>query len=87
MKPKTLITGAASGVGRALAERLAKSGHALYLTDRDEYVHDVARELCAQGVAAWAETADLANEAHLTRLANNARKNSKVAPTWSTAAA
>lgn len=74
MKPKTLITGAASGVGRVLAERLAKSGHALYLTDRDDYVHDVARELCAQGVTAWAETADLANETHLRRVAHNARE-------------
>jgi len=75
MKRRTaLITGAASGIGLALAKRLADSGHTLYLTDRNEDVHDVARSLSAQGAGAWAETADLALEADLTRIARNARE-------------
>lgn len=34
--PKTLITGAASGIGRAVAELLASKGHALVLVDKAE---------------------------------------------------
>lgn len=36
MTPVTLITGAAMGIGRAVAEKLAASGHGLVLLDRNE---------------------------------------------------
>lgn len=73
MKQRTaLITGAASGIGLALAHRLAHTGHALYLTDRNDHVLEVARELTAQGVSAWAGTADMAVEADLKRIAADA---------------
>ncbi len=73
MKQRTaLITGAASGIGLALAHRLASTDHALYLTDRNDHILEVARELAAQGVAVWASTADMAVEADLKRVAGDA---------------
>jgi len=69
-----LITGAAGGIGLAVAERLALTGYALYLTDCSERVHDLARALSAKGTEAWAETADLAIEADLMRVARNAQE-------------
>ena len=74
MNPHTaLITGAASGIGLAVAERLAKSGHALYLVDRSEQVEHVARRLAAEsGRPAYARVADVADEAALISLARDA---------------
>jgi len=45
----TVLTGAASGIGMALAERLDREGHRLLLVDRDETsLIDVARRLEAE---------------------------------------
>ncbi|MBR9771351.1 1,6-dihydroxycyclohexa-2,4-diene-1-carboxylate dehydrogenase [Halomonas sp. DP1Y21-3] len=54
-----LITGAAQGIGRRLAERAGDEGAALVLVDRAEHVHQVARELGEQGVEVLALNADL----------------------------
>jgi dihydroxycyclohexadiene carboxylate dehydrogenase len=54
-----LITGAAQGIGRRLAERAGEEGAALVLVDRAEHVHQVARELDEQGVEVLALNADL----------------------------
>ncbi|MBY5930079.1 1,6-dihydroxycyclohexa-2,4-diene-1-carboxylate dehydrogenase [Halomonas sp. DP8Y7-3] len=54
-----LITGAAQGIGRRLAERAAQEGARLVLVDRAEHVHDVAGALADQGAEALALTADL----------------------------
>ena len=54
-----LITGAAQGIGRRLAERAGEEGAALVLVDRAEHVHQVARELGEQGVEVLALNADL----------------------------
>lgn len=54
-----LITGAAQGIGRRLAERAAQEGALLVLVDRAEHVHDVAGALADQGAEALALTADL----------------------------
>ncbi len=42
-----LVTGAASGIGKAIADAFATHGSRVVLLDRDEIVHDVARELGA----------------------------------------
>jgi dihydroxycyclohexadiene carboxylate dehydrogenase len=54
-----LITGAAQGIGRRLAERAGEEGAALVLVDRAEHVHQVAREFGEQGIEVLALNADL----------------------------
>ncbi|MCJ8284450.1 MULTISPECIES: benzoate diol dehydrogenase BenD [unclassified Halomonas] len=54
-----LITGAAQGIGRRLAERAGDEGAALVLVDRAEHVHQVAREFGEQGIEVLALNADL----------------------------
>jgi NADPH:quinone reductase-like Zn-dependent oxidoreductase len=44
-----LITGAASGIGLAIARRLAANGMHVMLADRSEQVHEVTRSLCSNG--------------------------------------
>jgi short-subunit dehydrogenase len=65
---KTLITGAASGIGRALALRMAREGANLYLLDRNEAglteVVSAARRI---GVDAFARCCDLTQEQDVTR--------------------
>ncbi|HEV7658140.1 MAG TPA: 3-hydroxybutyrate dehydrogenase [Mycobacteriales bacterium] len=46
-----LVTGAASGIGRACAERLAADGATVLLLDRDEQVVDQAKALGGDGLA------------------------------------
>ena len=47
-----LVTGAASGIGRACARRLAAAGAAVIAVDRDEAVTEVAADLSARAVVA-----------------------------------
>ncbi|ALM53897.1 1,6-dihydroxycyclohexa-2,4-diene-1-carboxylate dehydrogenase [Halomonas huangheensis] len=54
-----LITGAAQGIGRRLAERAAEEGASLALVDRAEHVHALAAELEQQGTRVLALNADL----------------------------
>lgn len=54
-----LITGAAQGIGRRLAECAAAEGAQLALVDRADHVHEVAAELERQGTPVLALNADL----------------------------
>jgi NAD(P)-dependent dehydrogenase (short-subunit alcohol dehydrogenase family)/NAD(P)H-flavin reductase/ferredoxin len=54
-----VVTGAAQGIGRAVAERAAVEGGLLVLVDRSPVVHEVADGLLADGVKALALQADL----------------------------
>ncbi|MBL1376245.1 benzoate diol dehydrogenase BenD [Zobellella iuensis] len=54
-----VITGAAQGIGRRLAERAAAEGARLVLADLADYVHELAAELAQQGAEALAVQADL----------------------------
>ncbi|QJQ95987.1 MULTISPECIES: benzoate diol dehydrogenase BenD [Halomonadaceae] len=54
-----VITGAAQGIGRRVAERAATEGARLALVDRADYINDVVNELREQGADAIAIQADL----------------------------
>ena len=54
-----LVTGAAAGIGRAIADLYADKGADLALIDLSEDVHEAARELAGRGVKTHAIVADL----------------------------
>lgn len=55
-----LVTGAAQGIGQAVAHRIAYEGGSLFLVDRSELVHEVAAELAQEtGATIGSATADL----------------------------
>lgn len=54
-----VVTGAAQGIGRRLAERAGAEGARLALVDRADLIHEVVAGLCEQGVDAIALQADL----------------------------
>ncbi|UXZ54067.1 1,6-dihydroxycyclohexa-2,4-diene-1-carboxylate dehydrogenase [Halomonas sp. 7T] len=54
-----VITGAAQGIGRRLAERAAAEGAHLVLVDRADYLHEVVAGLQAEGNKVIAVQADL----------------------------
>jgi NAD(P)-dependent dehydrogenase (short-subunit alcohol dehydrogenase family) len=59
-----LVTGAASGIGRATALRLASAGDAVLLADRDESgLADAAAEVAALGGVAEVAAIDVASDA------------------------
>jgi meso-butanediol dehydrogenase / (S,S)-butanediol dehydrogenase / diacetyl reductase len=61
-----LVTGAASGIGRASALRLARDGCAVACVDRDaDGAAATARDVVADGGDAWPEVADVAVEAEV----------------------
>ncbi|MCC6073914.1 SDR family NAD(P)-dependent oxidoreductase [Pseudomonas sp. GCM10022188] len=64
-----VITGAASGIGRGLAERAAAEGLQLVLADRDgEALERLAAQLREQGAQVLAQVTDVADAAQVERL-------------------
>ena len=63
-----LITGAASGIGRAAALLFAREGAALLVADRSEAVQDTVRQVQQAGGRALALQADAGAEADVARL-------------------
>lgn len=57
-----IVTGAASGIGRAAALRFARAGAGIVVFDRSETVHDVAAAIQAEGLRAVALTGDAGAE-------------------------
>ena len=64
-----LVTGAASGIGLAIATALARDGLRVVLADRNEAVLDSAQRLAADGHVASGQVVDVADEAQLLALA------------------
>jgi meso-butanediol dehydrogenase / (S,S)-butanediol dehydrogenase / diacetyl reductase len=58
-----VVTGAARGMGRGIAERFAEEGAAVVLVDRDPSVEDAASEVAARGTKTLGLIADITDEA------------------------
>ena len=70
---RVFITGAASGLGLAIAESLAREGWRLILTDAEaERLSVVVASLQSQGVAAIAAPCDVRDATALQALVDNA---------------
>jgi len=63
-----IVTGAGSGIGRAVAERLAAEGAAVVTVTRGEGAEEVASELGAAGASTQAIPADVSDEAAVEAL-------------------
>lgn len=69
LQPLALVTGAARGIGRAIAERLARDGFEVIVLDRDEpAANAAAAEIERSGGAARAIGVDLLDKARIDAL-------------------
>lgn len=59
-RPLAVVTGASSGIGRALAVQFAENGYDLVVAAEDDRIESVARTLVRNGVQAIPVQSDLA---------------------------
>lgn len=57
-----LITGAAQGIGKAIASKMAREGASVALLDINPRVHETAGEISAEGKSAMALTVDIGDK-------------------------
>lgn len=69
---RAIVTGAASGIGRASAELFATEGALVLAADLSENVHQVAKEIEASGGRAIAEVADVSDSEAVAGLVERA---------------
>lgn len=69
-----LVTGAAFGIGKAIAEKLALQGASVALLDIESEVENVAESLVEQGFEATACIADVGDPASVNHAVQKARK-------------
>lgn len=69
---RVLVTGAASGIGLAIARAFLSGGDAVMLADRDPRVNDIVAALRSQGRLASARQVDLSDPAQAVALARAA---------------
>lgn len=72
---KALVTGAASGIGRAIALALAREGADVFLVDiKEPELAEVAREAGSQGVKVVTAVCDVSDPAQIKTLTANLRR-------------
>jgi NAD(P)-dependent dehydrogenase (short-subunit alcohol dehydrogenase family) len=69
-----IVTGAASGIGRASAELFAREGAAVVAVDRAKEIEDTGNAIAIAGGRALAVTADAASEDEVARVIDTAVK-------------
>lgn len=70
-----LVTGAARGLGKAIAERLAQGGARVHAVDLDgQTLQATTTAMCAQSLAIRSHTADATDEAALCKLRDHIRE-------------
>jgi len=63
-----VVTGAASGLGLSIAERLAQDEFVVVLVDKNEQVHAKAAAIAASGARAYSVVADLSDRTAIARM-------------------